>query len=127
MSDAIQALDSGGVEARSATFGGVWKFGLYAAAAWAATAVITVALPDVVPWGTADLFAILTAVGAAIFAVLAFSVGCSGGSAARSCITDRRSWRSVSGSYLGIHDREIRLAAEALLLTAARPSECLCR
>lgn len=75
MSDAIQALDSGGAEAQSATFGAVWKFGLYAAAAWAATAIVTVALPDVVPWGSADLFAILTALGAAIFAVLAFSVG----------------------------------------------------
>src|SRR5437870_2513298 len=75
MSDAIQALDSPGAEARSASFDGVWKFGLYAAAAWAATAIVTVSLPDVVPWGSANLFAILTAIGAAIFVVLAFAVG----------------------------------------------------
>lgn len=73
MTDAIQALDGNSL----ASTGGqarIWKTGLYAALAWAATAVVTVALPDVVPWGSTALFAILTAIGAIVLAGLAFSV-----------------------------------------------------
>jgi NitT/TauT family transport system permease protein len=49
----------------------LWTTGLYAAAAWAAAAVITVALPDVVPWGSETLFAVIVGGAAAIFAALA--------------------------------------------------------
>ena len=73
MTDAIQALGSGGY-ASAESAARIWKAGLYAALAWAATAVVTVALPDVVPWGSAGLFAAITGAGAAILTVLAFSV-----------------------------------------------------
>ncbi|MGB3832493.1 MAG: ABC transporter permease subunit, partial [Mesorhizobium sp.] len=46
---------------------------LYAAAAWAVAAVVTAALPDVVPWGSRDLFAGLLLGGAAVLAGLAFA------------------------------------------------------
>jgi len=52
----------------------IWSNGLLAAAAWAAAALITVGLPDVVPWGSAELFAAITAGGAAVLVVLAFAV-----------------------------------------------------
>ena len=76
MSNAIEALD-GGAE-RSAALGGlhenVWASGLVAAVAWAAAAIATIALPDVVPWGSAGLFAIIMASGALALVVLAFIV-----------------------------------------------------
>jgi NitT/TauT family transport system permease protein len=52
----------------------VWTNGLLAAAAWAPAALITIGLPDVVPWGSAGLFAALTGSGAAILLVLSFFV-----------------------------------------------------
>jgi NitT/TauT family transport system permease protein len=77
MSNAVETLGVGAaagspVAARSDQKA-TWKQGLYAAAAWAAAALVTVALPDVVPWGSARLFATIVGVGAAIFAVLAFT------------------------------------------------------
>ena len=45
--------------------------GIYAAASWAAAAIVTKSLPNVVPWGSDDLFAILVGLGAAGFAALA--------------------------------------------------------
>ena len=50
-----------------------WATGLVAAAAWAVAAAITIALPDVVRWGSTQLFAILVAGGAAALAVLSLS------------------------------------------------------
>ena len=50
----------------------MWRSGLYAAASWAAAAIVTKALPDVIPFGSSDLFAVLVGAGAAAFAVLAF-------------------------------------------------------
>jgi NitT/TauT family transport system permease protein len=55
--------------------GAIWKHGLVAAAAWIAAAIITAALPDVVPWGSRDLFSGLLLAGAAILAVLAVTIG----------------------------------------------------
>lgn len=49
----------------------LWIPGLYAAATWAAAALVTKTLPDVIPWGGGDLFVILVGLGAATFAVLA--------------------------------------------------------
>ena len=43
-----------------------------AAIAWAAAAGITIGLPDVVPWGSAGLFATLTGLAAAAFIALSF-------------------------------------------------------
>ena len=57
----------------------VWRSGLYAAASWVLAAAITVGLPDVVPWGSGNVFAAILAAGAAILAALAFSVDWLGG------------------------------------------------
>ncbi len=51
----------------------LWRKGLYAAAAWLAAAIITVGLPDVIPWGSRDVFAWLLVAGAAVLLVLAFT------------------------------------------------------
>jgi NitT/TauT family transport system permease protein len=51
--------------------GAFWTRGLYAASAWAAAAIVNKALPDVVPWGSDDLFTNLVSLGAIGFAVLA--------------------------------------------------------
>ncbi len=74
MTDAIQAVESGGYSSARHP-AGLWKQGLLASLAWAATSVVTVALPDVVPWGSAGLFAILTGIGAAILLALSFAIG----------------------------------------------------
>lgn len=61
-------------EGLSATYGGtIWRHGLYAAGAWLLAAAVTVAFPDVVPWGSRDLFAVLLAAAAALLAILAFT------------------------------------------------------
>jgi NitT/TauT family transport system permease protein len=77
MSNAIETLD--GATARpptslSAVQQVIWTNGLIAAAAWAAAALVTVALPDVVPWGSANLFAWIMGIGAAMLAALAIIV-----------------------------------------------------
>ncbi|AZO19336.1 MULTISPECIES: ABC transporter permease [unclassified Mesorhizobium] len=53
--------------------GAIWKHGLIAAAAWIGAAIVTMALPDVVPWGSRNLFGGLLLAGAAVFAVLVFT------------------------------------------------------
>src|SRR5689334_2381128 len=50
----------------------VWRHGLYAAGTWVLAAIVTVALPDVVPWGSRDLFAALLVAVAALFVAFAF-------------------------------------------------------
>ena len=76
MSNAIEALD--GRAERSPALSGlqknVWASGLIAAVAWGAAGVATIALPDVVPWGSDGLFAIIMASGALALVVLAFVV-----------------------------------------------------
>jgi NitT/TauT family transport system permease protein len=77
MSDTIRALDAGAASSPATLqnlWRAVWKHGLFAALAWAAAAVITVGLPDVVPWGSAGLFAEITGGAAMLFAVLAFGI-----------------------------------------------------
>jgi NitT/TauT family transport system permease protein len=85
MSNVTQALDAAGsacaAPLRHIQRITIWPNGLLAAAAWAAAALITIGLPDVVPWGSAGLFAAITASGSALFFALAFSVrqlGCFG-------------------------------------------------
>ena len=76
MSNAIEALD-GRAERSSALSGlqkNVWASGLIAAVAWGAAGVATIALPDVVPWGSAGLFVKITAGAALAFVALAFVV-----------------------------------------------------
>lgn len=78
MTDAVQTVagnSADGVAADGhAALSGVWRDGLLAALTWVATALITAALPDVVPWGSAGLFAAITGGGAAVLLVLAFVV-----------------------------------------------------
>lgn len=52
----------------------LWWPGFYAAAAWLLAAAITIGLPDVVPWGSATIFAWLLVGGAGIFALLGFGI-----------------------------------------------------
>jgi NitT/TauT family transport system permease protein len=69
MSQATDILgDASAVSAASPRF--FWTAGFYAAAAWGAAAVITLALPDVVPWGSGRLFAGIVGAGAVLFAAL---------------------------------------------------------
>ena len=74
MSDSIEALEIDAILGRSSSLQGFWSHGALAAVAWAAAALVTIDLPDVVPWGSAGLFAGLTAAGAAAFLILAFTV-----------------------------------------------------
>ena len=75
MTNAVEARGVGAAAGSSAAAHAaqtpIWKSGLYAAAAWAAAALVTVALPDVVPWGSAGLFAFLVGGAAVILAGLA--------------------------------------------------------
>jgi NitT/TauT family transport system permease protein len=52
----------------------VWISGFIAALFWALTAIVTVALPDVVVWGSADLFAIILGIGSVVLVILGFAV-----------------------------------------------------
>ena len=78
MSEASQTLDAGITTNPRIWLRGVWRGiwtnGLFAAVAWAAAALVTVSLPDVVPWGSAGLFAAITATGAAVLIFLALAV-----------------------------------------------------
>ncbi|PZM15497.1 ABC transporter permease [Rhizobium tubonense] len=84
MSDAVQGRisDQGKVlgKASPAFSSNIWKDGLYAAASWFAAAGITYFLPDVIVWGDTALFALLVAIGGAIFLTLAVVVPRTGGS-----------------------------------------------
>jgi NitT/TauT family transport system permease protein len=72
MSDASGTLDVSGTGFGAP--GQIWRNGLLAALSWAAAAVITIALPDVIVWGSGSLFAALTAIGALLFLALSFTV-----------------------------------------------------
>lgn len=52
----------------------VWLPGLLAAATWGAASAITWLLPNVIVWGATELFAIVTAAGAALFLALALAL-----------------------------------------------------
>jgi NitT/TauT family transport system permease protein len=72
MTDISQTLKAAADQSVSVLLQGFWKHGFIAAVFWAATALATIAIPDVVPWGSAGLFAIITASGAAVLLVLSF-------------------------------------------------------
>ncbi|QLH71624.1 ABC transporter permease [Rhodopseudomonas palustris] len=74
MTDAIQAAGDEAVVGHVAAVNGLWRDGLLAAAAWLAAALVTIGLPDVVPWGSVSLFAWITAGVAAIFLTLSVIV-----------------------------------------------------
>jgi NitT/TauT family transport system permease protein len=74
MSHASQLLDetSAPFRARSPSRA-FWTAGFYAAPAWAITAIVTVAWPDAVPWGSRNLFAGIVGAGAVLLAGLGFA------------------------------------------------------
>jgi NitT/TauT family transport system permease protein len=78
MSDAIRTLDAGSAATDPAAlqrfWQATWKNGLLAALTWGAAALVTVALPDVVPWGSAGLFAAITGGAAIVFIALSLVV-----------------------------------------------------
>jgi NitT/TauT family transport system permease protein len=74
MSDWVQTLAERTFSDSSGVLHGLWTHGALAAASWAAAALITVGLPDVVPWGSASLFAAITGGAAALFVLLSFTV-----------------------------------------------------
>ena len=57
----------------SLRLGVTWRDGLFAAGTWLLAAILTLALPDVIHWGSTDLLAELLAGGAALLALGAFS------------------------------------------------------
>ena len=63
--------EGAGIGATTPAPSGIWTQGLWAAGTWLAAAAVTM-LPDVVPWGSQALFALVLVGGAAVFAVLAF-------------------------------------------------------
>jgi NitT/TauT family transport system permease protein len=69
VSEATQAV-GGSLSDPATAFRGLWREGLLAALSWAAAAAITVGLPDVVPWGSAVLFATIIGAIALVFLVL---------------------------------------------------------
>ncbi|MFC0242610.1 ABC transporter permease [Rhodopseudomonas telluris] len=71
MTDAVQTNGEGAIAARVPLFPGLWRDGLLAGLSWFAASVVTVSLPDVVPWGSGQLFAAITGGIAAALVVLA--------------------------------------------------------
>jgi len=74
MSEVAQTFGEGAVSEPSAIVGGLWRNGVLAAISWAAAAFVTVGVPDVVPWGSGGLFAIITGGIAVAFLVLSLVV-----------------------------------------------------
>lgn len=74
MTDAVQTAPDLVARPVRLRIGRVWFSGLVAAVTWAAAATITAALPDVVKWGSTQLFAAIVAVGAIAFAALSLAV-----------------------------------------------------
>ena len=74
MSEATHSLDAAGAERSPSFVRAIWRDGLVAAAAWGAAALVTIGLPDVVPWGSAGLFAAIVAAGAAFLLILSLTV-----------------------------------------------------
>ncbi|PYF12654.1 NitT/TauT family transport system permease protein [Rhodobacter viridis] len=72
MTDTITSPARRGLEA-PAGLAKIWPAGLLASLVWAAASGITLALPDVIPWGSTELFAALTAAGALTLVTLAFT------------------------------------------------------
>jgi NitT/TauT family transport system permease protein len=70
MSHASQLLQTDAPSRARPASRAFWKAGLYAAPAWATAAIVTVAWPDVVPWGSRALFAWIVGGGAAVLAAL---------------------------------------------------------
>jgi len=73
MSNASQLLDTSAPSLARSPSRAFWTAGLYAAPAWAIAAIVTVAWPDVVPWGSRGLFAGIVGAGAVLLAGFGFA------------------------------------------------------
>jgi NitT/TauT family transport system permease protein len=73
MSQATQAIDPVAPSVVRPDDRPLWISGIYAAASWAAAALVTKSFPNVVPWGSDDLFAILVGLAALGLAALAIA------------------------------------------------------
>jgi NitT/TauT family transport system permease protein len=73
MTEAFANFEADASEGHLAGRAPVWPLGLYAATAWAATALVTAVLPDVIPWGSTYTFAVVTAVVALILLAASFT------------------------------------------------------
>jgi NitT/TauT family transport system permease protein len=73
VSDLTQIIEAGKLQDRASPWP-LWTTGFLAACAWGLGAIVTIAFPDVVPWGATQLFALLLGAGAAILLVLSFVV-----------------------------------------------------
>jgi NitT/TauT family transport system permease protein len=73
MTQATQVLERAAPSLARSVGRPIWTAGLFAAASWGAAAVITKALPDVVPSGSDDLFAIIVGLCAVALAALALA------------------------------------------------------
>jgi NitT/TauT family transport system permease protein len=73
MSQAAHAIEPAAPSVARTDDRPLWLPGFYAAASWAAAAVVTKSFPNVVPWGSDDLFAILVGLAALGFAALAIA------------------------------------------------------
>ena len=74
MTDAVQAAPNFRARSRTLRLSAVWWTGLLAAGTWATAAFVTAAFPDVVKWGSTQLFAAIVGTGAAILAILSVAV-----------------------------------------------------
>jgi NitT/TauT family transport system permease protein len=74
MSDVTRSLATGSVTVLPGALQGIWWNGLLAAVSWTGAALVTIGLPDVVPWGGAGLFAALTGGAAGLFVILSLVV-----------------------------------------------------
>ncbi len=77
MTNALEALGVGAAAGSPAAANDaqptIWKAGLIAASSWGAAALVTKALPNVVAYGSDDLFAAIAGLGALAFLGLAFA------------------------------------------------------
>jgi NitT/TauT family transport system permease protein len=71
MSQATQAIEPVAPSVACPGDRPLWIPGIYAAASWAAAAIVTKSLSNVAPWGSDDLFAIIVGLAAVGFAALA--------------------------------------------------------
>jgi NitT/TauT family transport system permease protein len=110
MSSASQVLHADAAAPRPAARS-FWTAGFYAAPAWGVAAVVTVAWPDVVPWGSRELFAEIVGVGALL--LLGFALAAPRAGRLREWLDHYGPWLIAIGVWLALW--EITTAKTGLL------------
>ena len=100
MSEASQLLGAGAAAQPRSEPRALWTAGFYAAPAWALTAIVTLALPDVVPWGSRELFAEITGAGALI--LLGLGLAAPRGGRLRAWLDHNGPWLIAIGVWLAL-------------------------